>query len=124
LGDLRFQPRLLAAMPGVYRAEATDLDGDGDLDVIGCSLMMQRPGGAVAAAEAGLPSLVAIMQTPPGAFETRLLEIGRPEHPTLAVGDYDRDGDEDLAIGVAWFAGPRASSEAVLFEIRTNLLSD
>lgn len=102
-GGLKFQEHELAMLPGVHRALASDLDGDGDLDVVACAFVQfTSPEGDVrdprAAEHARLPSLVWLEQTSPGKFERRALERGS-SHVTLDVADYDRDGDADLLLG-------------------------
>ena len=38
-GGLRFREHRLATLPGAHRAQAADLDGDGDLDIVGVALV-------------------------------------------------------------------------------------
>jgi hypothetical protein len=93
-GTYPFTAHSLASLPGVQRAQAADLDGDGDLDIVACSLVPSREEGA-----RRLPSVVWLEQTLPGRFVRHVLEIGTPAHATLDVGDLDRDGDVDIVVG-------------------------
>jgi hypothetical protein len=92
-GSFPFVERPLAALSGVHRAQAGDLDGDGDLDVVACTLI---PG--MARYGKPLPSLVWLEQVAPGRFERHTLEIGG-YHASLDVGDVDADGDLDIVTG-------------------------
>jgi FG-GAP-like repeat len=102
-GTYPFTPHLLAHMPGVHRALAVDLDGDGDLDIVACAFTA----GSVGGAEATLPSLIWLEQTKPGRFVKHTLEVGNLTHATLDVGDFDRDGDMDIAVGTFTLAAQK-----------------
>jgi hypothetical protein len=94
-GGYPFVEHTLAQMPGVHRAEAADIDGDGDLDVVACALLAS--GSDVD--EKTLPALVWLEQTKPGTFVRHTIEMGFPRHATLDVGDIDGDGDVDVVVG-------------------------
>ena len=94
-GGYPFVEHTLANMPGVHRASAADIDGDGDLDIVACALL--AAGSNID--EKNLPALVWLEQTKPGTFVRHTIEMGFPRHATLDVGDIDGDGDVDIVVG-------------------------
>ena len=94
-GGYPFVARTLAQMPGVHRARAADIDGDGDLDIVACALL--AAGSDVD--EKTLPALVWLEQTKPGVFARHTIAMGFPRHATLDIGDIDGDGDIDIVTG-------------------------
>jgi len=93
-GTFPFTEHTLATMAAVTRAQAADLDGDGDLDIVACALVSSED-----VETRNLPSVVWLEQTRPGVFERHVLEVGHPTHATLDTGDIDGDGDVDIVVG-------------------------
>ena len=94
-GTYPFVERKLADLPGAFRAQAADLDGDGDLDIVACAFIA----GGADVDETALPALVWLEQVKPGVFERRTLQRGEPRYATLDTGDIDGDGDIDIVLG-------------------------
>ena len=95
-GDQKFVRHKITPMPGVHRALAGDMDGDGDLDIVAVALI---PGNLLSQqSTTEFDSLIWLEQTAPGKFERHRLESGQCHHAALELADFDKDGDLDLAV--------------------------
>ena len=94
-GSYPFVDHPLATMPGVHRALAADMDGDGDLDIVAAAML--AAGADID--ETTLPALAWLEQTKPGVFVRHTIEMGTPRHATIDIADVDGDGDLDIVTG-------------------------
>ena len=96
-GEFPFVHHPLTPLTGASRAITGDLDGDGDLD-IACAaylpprLISQLPDGTY-------ETLIWLEQVAQGEFVRHSLERSELGHLALCAGDFDGDGDVDLASG-------------------------
>jgi cytochrome c5 len=110
-GTFPFVHHPLTAMPGVQRAVAADLDGDGLLDVVAVSWLPR--GNFPQRAKLGLDSVIVLRQIAPGQFARYWLEKGSCDHPTCAVGDLMGDGRQHLVTGNHYFSDPPSGADTI-----------
>jgi hypothetical protein len=113
-GTFPFVPHALTTMPGVMRAVAADLDGDGLLDVVAVSWLPrdrfpQR-------ARLGLDSVILLRQIAPGRFARYSLGKGSCDHLTCAVGDLMGDGRLHLVTGNHYFTAPPGADAITIWQ--------
>jgi len=113
-GTYPFTEHTIATLAGVQRAQAVDLDGDGDLDIVACALVATHN-----TETPMMPAVVWLEQTKPGVFERHVIEVGQPTHASLDVGDYDHDGDIDIVVGNFSMGGPVQGSVEIFENQRT-----
>lgn len=124
VGELKFVSHILGEVPGCHRAEAVDLDGDGDLDVVACALAPRMAEDQARKQNvAPPPALVWFEQTTAGQFQFHVWERGPGRYPTMSIGDADGDGKPDVALGIGlwdWPAGDAATVESFRIWRRPN----
>lgn len=94
-GGLKFQYHRLTEMPGAYCARAADFNQDGRLDIIASARL---PATTQPLNTPRFASIVLLLQLEGGSFDRYTLEWDSPYYPTLAVGDFDSDGDQDFVV--------------------------
>jgi len=108
-----FATHPIGPLYGAHRAEAADLDGDGDLDVVAAGFLpqVQLP------VPAGAPRLDSILwfERTDAGWTPWTLEAGHPRHTGLTIVDLDEDGDPDVvaAINTAWDLAPEGGGPSL-----------
>jgi hypothetical protein len=110
-GRFPFSHHRLADMPGVMRAVAADIDGDGDQDVFAVSYLPAEEFSR--RDELALDAVLWLEQTTRGTFVRRPLETKTCDHFTCAVGDLKEDGRPALVVGNFWSTRQRPVRDAL-----------
>jgi len=97
-GAFPFVDHFIISFPGVHRALAGDVDGDGDLDLVACALIPTQLAGSLP--QPDFDAVLWLEQTKPGQFERHGLVKGYGQNACLELADFDGDGDLDIAAGL------------------------
>jgi len=95
-GGFPFTHHRLADLPGVHGIVATDVEGDGDLDIVATSYV---PAEELNPEALDLTSVLVLEQTKRGEFARRRLETKTCNHFTCAAGDPRGDGRRTIVVG-------------------------
>ena len=96
-GELSFAHHRVDVYYGALRAEAGDLDGDGDIDLVAASYLPNLT--EERRRQYNLSGVVWYEQTRPGSFQPRSLAAIPCDYVTLELGDIDGDGRTDIILG-------------------------
>jgi len=99
-GDFPFPRHEIGALPGASRAVASDLDSDGDLDVIASAWIPPNAQPPAPRPDNTYTTLVWYEHTAPGTFECHPLKSAqRDGFLALSVTDLNQDGAPDIIAG-------------------------
>jgi hypothetical protein len=98
LGNAQFKAHRVGTLYGAHSAEAVDLDGDGDLDVVASGFLPQV-NLSVSAEQMRLDSLVWFERTD-GEWIPWSIELNHPLHTGMTVVDFNRDGRPDIVAAI------------------------
>ena len=96
-GSYPFKKHQLTFFPGVHRALAGDLDGDGDLDIVASAFLPASVRESINGKNRD--SLIWLERTSTGEYVRHSLETGNCLHAAMDFADFDGDGDLDIALG-------------------------
>lgn len=113
-GQMHFEVQHIAAMPGVLRAVLSDLDGDGDQDVVAAALLPEKS--MRGKTESDLQAVIWLEQAADGQFIRHVIQRGLPIYGSLAVRDFDGDSDPDIVTGCFYAETANPASLLHMFE--------
>jgi hypothetical protein len=96
-GKFPFVAHRLASMYGVMRAEAIDIDGDGDLDVVAVAFLPNQILSKYK--DLHIESMLLLEQTEPGKFRRHVLETDNCAHLTCTAGNLFGDERNHIVAG-------------------------
>ena len=96
-GRFPFVPHDVAPFFGALRAQAADLDGDGDMDIVACSLVQLARTAGGPAPRAICPRWCGWSRPRPAVSSATPSRSGG-RHLSLDLGDADGDGDVDIVV--------------------------
>jgi hypothetical protein len=99
LGNAQFRAHEIGILYGAQSAQAVDMDGDGDLDVVASSFLPQV-NLSVSAEQMRLDSIVWFERTDEEWIPWSI-ELNHPLHTGIAVVDFNRDGLPDVVAAIA-----------------------
>jgi len=98
-GDWKFEDRQIATIGGVYGVSPADLDGDGDIDVAAVTMFNDW-------AQEGAASVLWLENDGQQNFETWQIASDPIQLATVACGDINNDGSQDIVTGSLHFRRP------------------
>jgi len=111
-GKFPFVHHPIAELTGAYGATHGDFDGDGDIDVAACTMTWDY--------EEPRNTVVWYEQKTPGTFVAHPLDYSKGQHAAIEAGDFDADGDLDLAVGNFEARETNAAAPSAWFSIWWN----
>ena len=104
----------LAHLPGAHTAQAADLDGDGNLEIVSSGFIPAYD--PARSPEGELETVIWLKQTQSGQYQRYVLETGYARYACMDLGDWDDDGDVDIVLGnfVLYDDPDQASAPAIL----------
>ncbi|GAB4141806.1 MAG: VCBS repeat-containing protein [Planctomycetaceae bacterium] len=96
-GTYPFTEHVLTQLPGVSRALAADMDGDGDLDIVASAYLPLKVANTVPGQK--ISTLIWLEQRKNRQFVKHEIERESPGGLAMDLGDFDNDGDTDIAFG-------------------------
>ena len=111
-GGFRFEHHRIIQIPGAFQATASDMDKDGDLDIVVTTFL---PATILPESlrESEPVAIMILEQTEPLTFVPHVLEKGTARYPALEVADFNQDGKMDFAVGALLINGEKPGSRAI-----------